>query len=171
MRVNGDAGSGHLTLFFHSLGNNVLREIVQHGLSSRYSDAIWVDNIILNAPCVPRRNSKRWIDSLRMSRHVFVHYNPHDESLKWARILSFGGILGERPANPLSQRAVYINFNTLCGSSHSNFLNVPGRAPAKAAAIAHYRHLLHGDESGSEANKNSYRVSIYKGIGLDLLAL
>ena len=61
---------GHLTLLFHSMGNNLIREIVQHDLLAPYNDRQWVDNIILNAPCVPRRHSRKWMEKIHFAGNV-----------------------------------------------------------------------------------------------------
>ncbi len=144
LRAEGVAGEGKLTLFFHSMGNNIIRRIAQTSYLKRYNDDVWVDNLVLNAPCVPTAGSTEWIERIRFARNIYVHYNPHDFTLKWARLGSLHAILGERPEPPLARNAAYINFNPLCGASHSNFLNLWGRPPVLPEAVAHYKKLFHG---------------------------
>ncbi len=143
LRTEGSAGSGRLTLFFHSMGNHIIRRIAQTRLVKHFNDTVWVDNLVLNAPCVASVGSTEWIDRIRFARRVYVHYNPHDATLKWPRLLSLHAILGERPELPLSRRAAYISFNQLCGDGHSNFLSRYSRCAAEGAA-EHYKKLLHG---------------------------
>jgi hypothetical protein len=167
LRREGLAGAGALSMFFHSMGNNVIRRIAQSSAYlHHFNDTIWVDNIILNAPCVPRRGSHRWIDSIRFAKSKIVHYNPYDMTLKWARIAGFRGVLGERPRKPLAATATYINFNPLCGAGHSNFLHLRNRGAAPGFAVAHYSRLFHGK---SVPDTSLYRKSAYRNIGLDIL--
>lgn len=166
LRAQGLAGGGKLSLFFHSMGNNVMLKMAQPKHLKHFNDAVWVDNIILNAPCVPYRRSARWIDSIRFARHIYVHYNPYDQTLKWARIIGFRRILGERPRAVLAQNATYINFNPLCGGGHSNFLKLHGRQGASKPCVRHYYTLLHG---GTIQDTVMYRASTYKKIGYDLM--
>jgi hypothetical protein len=165
LRQAGDAGNGKLSMFFHSMGNNVIRKIASTKYLKRYNDAVWVDNLILNAPCVPYRRSFRWIDSIRFAKHVFVHYNPYDQTLKWARIIGFRRILGERPGARIANNATYVNFNPLCGGGHSNFLSLRGRQPASKACTHHYDQLFHGNAT---LDTTMYRKSAYRSIGYDL---
>ncbi|PZF70882.1 alpha/beta hydrolase family protein [Taibaiella soli] len=161
-------GTGHLSLFFHSMGNNMIREIAKHDAVIRYNQSVWVDNIILNAPCVPRKKHAKWVDKIHFGEHIYVHYNPEDGTLKWARIAGFRQIMGEHMKKPLSQQAIYINFEPLCGTEHSNFLNLYSRKPIKEAAYAHYRLLFHG-ETVDVHNRMLYAPSEYRRIGFQLM--
>jgi hypothetical protein len=166
LRNEGMAGTGKLSLFFHSMGNNVIRGIARSGrYLKHYNDTVWADNLILNAPCVPYRKSAQWIDSIHFARHVFIHYNPNDQTLKWARIIGFRRILGERPRAALARNATYINFSPVCSGGHSNFLNLHGRPPALKMCVTHYNALLHG---GTIQDTLMYRKSAYRNIGYEL---
>ncbi len=167
LRMAGMAGSGRLTLFFHSMGNHIPRRIAQTSVLNHYNDEIWVDNLVLNAPCVSNYGAADWIDRIRFAKHVYVHYNPQDFTLKFARLAGVSGILGERPDVPLSKQAVYVNFNALCGNTHSNFLNLHGRPPIPDEAFRHYLKLLHG-QPVSPGNGTQYRKSAW-GVGYDML--
>jgi hypothetical protein len=168
LRTEGAAGNGALSLFFHSMGNNVLRKIAQQDLLYKYNDRVWVDNIILNAPCVPRRKSRQWMEQVRFAKRMYVHYNPEDGVLKWARIAGFRQILGEHAKMPIADSAVFVNFNTLCGRGHSNFLSLYRRMPASPEALAHYGTLFHGDAVNLQDTAR-YRRTGYRSIGWDIL--
>jgi hypothetical protein len=165
LRALGIAGTGTLNLFFHSMGNNIIRKIARSDHLNHFNSSVWVDNIILNAPCVPRRGAHRWIDSMHFAKRIYLHYNPQDFTLRWARIAGVRGILGERPKAPYSRQARYVNFNQLCGPSHSNFLNLRTRSGTKQASIAHYSKLFHGKDvevhDGNLYKQNSRFVGWY----------
>ena len=169
LRQEGAAGSGALTLFFHSMGNNVLRELVQNDRLALYNDdAAWVDNLVLNAPCVPRRNSRQWIDRIHFAKRIYVHYNPNDIVLKLAQLAGFRQVLGLHVKGPVSASVQFINFNLLCGNGHNNFLSLYRRPPALPEAVAHYSRLFHGGVAYVQ-DTSRYRKSSYRGIGWDIL--
>lgn len=163
------AGSGHLSLFFHSMGCNVMREIVQQHLLFLFNThtAPWVDNLILNSACVPRHGSKQWIEQINFAKRIYVNYNNEDGVLKWARLAAFHQVLGEHPKHPAAN-AVFINFHTLSGQNHSNFLSLYGRLPMQAEAQAHYQALFHGGAVDVQ-DGGRYRRSVYRKIGWDIL--
>lgn len=169
LRERGALGSGHLSLFFHSMGNKVLREAVLRHRLEEMNGSVWVDNLIINAACVPQQGHRAWIDPIRFAKRIYIHYNPDDGTLKWARILSLHKQLGDRPRRPLSSKVTYINFNALCGAGHSNFLNLWGPYMARREALVHYNTVLHGREVKPDGEH--YAQSAYRGIGLDILPL
>ncbi|RYE24563.1 MAG: alpha/beta hydrolase [Sphingobacteriales bacterium] len=161
-------GNGKLSLFFHSMGNNVMSKTVTSGKVALLNDKAWVDNIILNAPCVPEKRHRRWVDKLIFAQHVYVHYNPRDHTLQGAHLLSFKKQLGEKVKKPISKQATYINFNSITDRGHSNFIYLPGREPAQPASIKHYNTLFHGNEV-DVSDTTRYRPTQYHHIGYDLL--
>jgi hypothetical protein len=168
LRLTGAMGSGKLSLFFHSMGNNVLRELALQKELTKYNDRIWVDNLILNAPCVPRRKHTQWMGRIHFARKTYIHYNPDDGALKWARLAGFRQILGEHAKKPLSPQVAYINFNRLCGRGHTNFLEFKGYSRVEEEAHAHYRKVLHGDTVVLD-NTAMYAPTEYRGVGWDIL--
>lgn len=161
-------GKGSLNLFFHSMGNNVMYKTVTSGQVALLNNKTWVDNIILNAPCVPEKRHKKWVDKLTFAKHVYIHYNPRDHTLQGAHLLSFKKQLGEKVKKPISKNATYINFNKITDRGHSNFLSLQGREPAKQAAREHYNVLFHGKEANL-ADTSKYKPTTYHSIGYDLL--
>lgn len=168
LRQAGEMGSGRLTLFFHSMGNNILREIVRKGRLPEISNSVWVDNLILNAPCVPQRHHKQWLDQIHFAQHIYVHYNPKDHVLAGAHLISLTRQLGEKLHRPLSSRAMYINFNTIAGKNHSNFLVLLQHPVPPQAALDYYYVLLHGN-AVEISDTTFFRPSVYKSIGADLV--
>jgi hypothetical protein len=168
INLHGDLGKGRLTLFFHSMGNIMMRQIVKKGMLPGINKEVWVNNIILNAPCVPRRNHKKWVDKIAFAERIYIHYNPKDYTLGGAYLLSKKIPLGKNLKRPISGKAVYINFHPIAGMGHSNFLSIKGREPIKKSCFDHYYPLLHGDEV-LMGDPTYYRKSSYRGIGYDLV--
>ncbi|MCD6064273.1 MAG: alpha/beta hydrolase [Flavipsychrobacter sp.] len=168
MKINRKLGTGKLSLFFHSMGNNVLTGIVSNGKLSILNDAVWVDNLIMNAPCVNQAGHADILSKIAFARHLYIHYNPEDKTLKGAHVMSGHRQLGEKVDDPIYKYARYINFHTLVDEGHSNFLSLIGRRSAAPAALRHYSTLLNGDTVQLN-NANWYRRTAYKNIGWDIL--
>lgn len=168
LRTRSEMGNGKLSLFFHSMGNNVMRAIAKEDLIDHYNTSKWIDNIILNAPCVPRRKNAVWLDRIQCSKQIYVHYNPMDITLKLARLAGFRQIMGEHIKKPLCDQVTYINFEVVCGTEHSNFLHLYQRQGPPKESFNHYKVLLHG-EKADVTNSMLYRRSHYRHIGWELL--
>jgi len=168
LRTKAKMGNGKLSLFFHSTGNNVIRAIARKGIINHYNTTAWIDNIILNAPCVPRKKNAVWLNNIHCSKHIYVHYSPIDATLRWARIAGFRQIMGEHIKKPIAAQAIYINFAALCGTEHSNFLHLYQREGPPQEAFNHYKVLLHG-EKAKTMDSTLYRASHYRHIGWELL--
>lgn len=167
-RSKGLMGKGHINLFFHSMGNIVLMNIVKDGYLGAFNNKKWVDNLILNAPCVPQRKHKEWLNQIRFAKHIYIHYNPHDFTLGGAYLMTKMNQLGMKVKPPLSKQAIYINFNTIVGKEHSYFVSLYGRDAIKPQAHRHYNTLFHGRQVNVK-DTNLYKPSVYKHIGYDIL--
>jgi hypothetical protein len=143
-RENGRMGHGRITLFFHSMGNNALREIVKQDLLTPINNKVWVDNLVLNSACVPQRHHAEWVDKIRFAKRVYINYNPEDVTLSGATLVSLTRQLGLGARNHLSKQAIYINFNELCGRNHSNFVRLLSHIRTPSLALAYYKAVLHG---------------------------
>ena len=161
-------GNGEVSLFFHSMGNIAMRQIVKNHRLSEINDRVWATNLILNAPCVPARGHKKWVDQIRFARNIYIHYNPEDFTLGGAYLLSKRHQLGMKAKKPLSKKPVYINFSTIAGKGHSNFLNLKGRNEIPEAAFDHYNRIFHGNPLPLQ-DTTLYKPTAYKGIGYDIL--
>lgn len=168
MQEKGQLGREGVNLFFHSMGNIVMRQIVRNGRLGQINASVWVNNLILNAPCVPQHGHRKWVDKIRFAKRIYIHYNPHDYTLGGAYLLSKRNQLGMKVKGPVSDKAVYVNFNTLARKGHSNFLNLYGRNSIPEAADRHYRVLFHGDAVDT-SDTSKYRPTGYRGIGFDIL--
>lgn len=168
LAVRKSIGTGHITLFFHSMGNNVVWKMVQHNKLHLMNDGLWVDNLVLNAACVPQNHHKHWVDKIHFAHRIYINYNPNDHTLKGAHLVSFRKQLGEMVLPPVSSNATYINFSKVAGHEHSNFLTLPMHRSTMPAAIDYYKVILHG-LSADVNNARLFAPSDYKHIGWDLL--
>jgi len=161
-------GDGRLTLFFHSMGNNLIREIVKNNFLQPLNDKVWVDNLVLNAACVPEKDHAQWIDQITFAKRLYINYNPGDYTLGGAKLLSLSRQLGEGARGDRSSQAVYVNFNQLCGRNHSNFIKLMSHYGAHPMALAYYRALFHGKRVNIE-DPASFIQSPYRKLGYSLI--
>jgi hypothetical protein len=143
-RETGRMGSGKLTLFFHSMGNNMIREMVRNNHIAAFNNKKWVDNIVLNSACVPQKAHAKWVNQLAFARRIYINYNPKDVTLSGASLMSLKKQLGQEQRGKRSDKAIYVNFNGLCRRNHSNFMRLLAHQATVPAAIAYYDVLFHG---------------------------
>lgn len=165
--IAGNMGKGSMTLFFHSMGNYLIQQTVKRKQLFHINDTVWVNNIILNAACVPQRAHKKWISRINFAERIYVHYNPKDYTLFWPELVNKKKQLGRRLNSSLCSKVNYINFHPLVGENHSYFLTLHGRLIVQPEAWKHYNVILHG--GAVDLNKLPYRISEYKKKGFDIL--
>jgi hypothetical protein len=110
----------HLSLFFHSMGNYVILNTLKQYGSKNYN-ATLVDNIILNAPCIPSREHSKWLEQLTFQRNIYVMYNKKDPALKGASFLMGKFLLGLHPMH-LAKNAEYLDLRKVAHIYHNCFL-------------------------------------------------
>lgn len=138
-----------LTTFYHSMGNIILEQMVQHHDISSINSIPFIDNLVINAACVPQRHHAKWVEQIRFAKQVYVHYNKFDLQLKGAHLLTFTKQLGERvKSRHRADNAVYINFHDMVGWQHSYFMNFPYNVKFKLtpAMAAYFSRLFNGQE-------------------------
>ncbi len=134
-----------VTLFFHSMGNLMLREMMMHEKINELNATPFADQLILNAACVSRKNHAQWIGKIQFAKHIYININKQDYKLRGAQLLSGNKKLGTRPLAPLAQHADYIDFNHAVGNTHNYFLTIPGRPnPMTPFIHAYYKSILNG---------------------------
>lgn len=168
LRNMGLMGKGSMNLFFHSMGNIVMKNIVKDGFIGGMNDKPWVDNLILNAPCVLQKNHSQWMIQIRCAKHIYVHYNPLDFTLGGAYLMTKRYQLGKQVRKPISKNATYINFSGLVGKEHNYFISLYGRTEVTPQAYTHFNQLFHGKQV-NVLDTNLYKPSTHRHIGYDIL--
>lgn len=112
------------TLMFHSMGNLVLMYDLKNDLFKNIRPGL-VDNVILNAACVPQRKHAKWLSKLSFSKHTFVTINKRDRNLNGARLALFRHILGEKVKKPLVPGVHYVSFSKVLEREHNYYLIRP----------------------------------------------
>ena len=167
MKEAGMLGNGRLSLFFHSMGNNAIRELVREDKLTALNKDVWVDNLILNSACVPERKHAEWVDKISFAKRVYINYNPKDFTLGGAKLMSLSRQLGEGSRGTMSKQATYVNFNMLCGPNHSNFVRLVSHYKAPDMALAYYRILFHGKRVNVRDEK-VFITSTYRKLGYSI---
>lgn len=124
---NADWISGRkLSTFYHSMGNIILEKMVEEHDISSINTTPFIDNLVLNAACVPMKRHSEWLEKIKFAKQIYVHYNATDLQLKGAHLLTMKRQLGEKiTKRQRAENAVYINFHDMAGFQHSYFMNFP----------------------------------------------
>ena len=131
-----------ISTFYHSMGNIILKEMMEHQAYQELNDFPFIDNLVINAACVPRRHHKEWVENIRFANKVYIHYNRMDLQLKGAHMLTFRGQLGENITRGRAANATYINFHKQVGHQHSYFLDFPHNEYRMTEEMKEYFALL-----------------------------
>jgi esterase/lipase superfamily enzyme len=149
--LNPDFQSGaRLSMFFHSLGNYYLENLVKQTKSFCGPPAVF-DNLILNAAAVNQEQHNEWLEKLHFQQRIYVTSNKSDFNLKGVRIFTKDGKqLGEKIKPPLHPAAIYVNFTKAVGfrfptgTTHTYFI---GEVPDKSMNIKlFFGNMMHGLE-------------------------
>ena len=114
-----------ISTFYHSMGNIILKEMMENEAYQELNDLPFIDNLVINAACVPRRHHKEWVENIHFANKIYIHYNRMDLQLKGAHMLTFRAQLGEKVTRGRAANATYVNFHKQVGHQHSYFLNFP----------------------------------------------
>jgi len=139
-----------LSVFFHSLGNSLVKNMVLSDVEKQYNTIIF-DNMILNSAAVNQLNHKEWVEKLNLQKRIYITSNKSDFNLKGVRIFTNDGKqLGEKVLQPIAVNANYINFSNAVGfrfptgTSHTFFI---GEVPDLDQNIRNlYYNLFHGND-------------------------
>lgn len=130
-------------LLHHSMGNIMLTEMLKSQVSL---DSHLFNNLIINVPCVKQRKHATWIERIYFCDYIYVNYNKDDFQLLRAYLLTRRYQLGQKIKKPYACNAHYVDFNTLTGKRHSNFINIDHRPPIAPEAFNYYNTLFHGNQ-------------------------
>jgi hypothetical protein len=109
--------SGNLSMFFHSLGNYYLENLVKNKLHENFEEP-FIDNLIINAAAVDQKDHDKWIEQLNFQKHIYINSNGKDMNLIGLRIFSSKKMqLGEDPEMPFASNASYVSFTEAVGAS------------------------------------------------------
>lgn len=135
-----------LTTFYHSMGNIILEQMIRHHDISSINTIPFVDNLVINAACVPQKRHAQWVQQIGFAKQVYVHYNRMDLQLKGAHLLMMKKQLGEKvKKRARAENAVYVNFHDMVGWRHSYFMNFPyNEFKLSAAMVAYFSRILNG---------------------------
>jgi hypothetical protein len=151
-----------LSLFSHSMGNIMFRQMILDHYDTIFTTTPFIDNVILNAACVPQKNHEVWINNIHFAKHIYINYNNGDNKLHGASLMTGNKKLGRKPSIKESAFYTYVDFHQAVDNTHSYFLHIPGRKnPLTPAIQSYYNSVLNGDTL-SIALKNSISSKLIK---------
>lgn len=137
-----------VSTFYHSMGNIILEQMMKAETAGITGDGEqpFVDNVIINAACVPMKRHARWVEKIRFAKNIYIHYNKRDLQLKGAHLLTFKRQLGEKVTRrQMAANARYVNFLEAARWQHSYFMNFPyNEYRLNPAMVAYFSRLFNG---------------------------
>jgi hypothetical protein len=112
------------TLFFHSMGNLILMYDLKYDLFKNIKPGV-VDNVLLNAACVPQKKHGKWLGKLTVSKNAFVTINKRDRNLNGAKVIFLKHQLGEKAKKPHVGGVHYVSFSKVLHKEHNYYLIRP----------------------------------------------
>jgi hypothetical protein len=126
----------HVTFLVHSMGNVIMKEILQNYDMSNLRNDLF-DQVILNAADVPRKNHKDWLKNLHLSPKIFITINNDDPVLASSALSDFSNEGGRRlgakvkdpfvPARDAITQVSYLDIDNLSYIGHRHFADVIGK--------------------------------------------
>lgn len=145
-----------LSAFFHSMGNIILEQMMLHEPVKELNNFPFIDNVVINAACVPQKHHARWVEQIHFANKVYIHYNRKDFQLKGAHFLTMKKQLGEKIRKPRASNATYVNFHDLVKWKHTYFLNMPDSSYIVPPPVVNYfGSLLKGNDAVLGKTNNS----------------
>lgn len=151
-----------ISTFYHSMGNIIMRELMKHQPYQELNETPFIDNLVLNAACVPARGHKEWVENIKFAKKVYIHYSRTDWQLKGAHVLTMATQLGEKvgPVRSRATNATYVNFHEQGEWQHSYFLNFPYNDYRMTDAMKEYfSRLFTGNTASLRDNKTPLLTS------------
>lgn len=137
-----------LSTFYHSMGNIILEKMVEEHDISSINQEPFIDNLVINAACVPMKKHREWLEKIKFAKQIYVHYNRTDLQLKGAHLLTMKKQLGEVVTKKQqAENAIYVNFHDMAGFKHSYFMNFPyNEYKLTPAMVDYFSKLLTGQD-------------------------
>lgn len=153
--------NSNISVMFHSMGNLIVRNIVNKGYLDDLPENIF-ENLIINAAAVKQRNHTKWVDKLDIQNRIYIVSNRDDLPLKGVMLLRLTTPLGAKYKGSLSKKAHYVNFSEIAGREHNIFL---GKTPVEEnhpSVFYFYFSLFNGKEV--DLTNRNYFAEINDGV-------
>jgi hypothetical protein len=148
--------SASVSVFFHSMGNQILRHTAHRKLLPYMPEDLF-SNIILNAAAVRQDNHARWLEKLNTQKRIYVTINRNDRTLQGARLLRVAEQLGLGHNGRTAENATYVDFSQVASTEHNLFLGKSKAEKANPLIYEFYNQVLHGMEVNFQ-NETAYQI-------------
>jgi hypothetical protein len=131
------------SVIFHSMGNHILRNIVDRKLGT-FMPANLFSNIVINAAAVRQSNHATWIEKVSFARRIYITINDEDRPLQGARLLRMAKQLGSGFNGKPASNAYYIDFSEIASIEHNLFLGRSAIEMENSQIFRFYDEAFHG---------------------------
>ncbi|MBN1143657.1 MAG: alpha/beta hydrolase [Bacteroidales bacterium] len=137
--------SSSVSAMFHSMGNQVLRNVAKTSLIS-YMPKELFSNLILNAAAVNQHHHRKWLEKLNIQERIYVTINDDDFTLHGAMILRAAKQLGLGYRGNTAINANYVNFSDVATREHNLFLGKSATEKNNPYIYLFFEQAFHGRE-------------------------
>lgn len=134
-----------VSAMFHSMGNHILRNMVQNQLLNYLPEDLF-SNIILNAAAVNQYQHRKWLEKLNIQERIYVTINDDDFTLHGAMILRAAKQLGLGYRRNTAANANYVNFSDVATREHNLFLGKSDTEKNNPYIYLFFEQAFHGRE-------------------------
>jgi hypothetical protein len=134
--------SSVVSAIFHSMGNNILKNITNKHLL-KYMPVHLFSNLILNAAAVKQEN--------------YITINHDDRTLKGAKLLRLANQLGLGYKGRTADNAQYVNFSQVASTEHNLFLGKSQAEKENQYIYGFYDQAFHG-KAVNFNNETAYQI-------------
>jgi len=136
-------GNESFSVIFHSMGNHILKNIIEYKLD-KYMPPDLFSNIIINAAAVRESNHARWIEKVNFQQRIYITLNDEDRPLRGARLLRMAKQLGSGFSGNPAKNAYYIDFSEIASIEHNLFLGKSEIEKNNEQVYRFYDEAFHG---------------------------
>lgn len=140
-----------VSAMFHSMGNHILRNVVQSELYN-YMPKNLFNNIILNAAAVNQYHHRQWLEKLDIQKRIYITINDDDFTLQGAMLLRAAKQLGLGYRGNTAMNASYVNFSNVATREHNLFLGKSATEKNNPFIYLFYEQAFHGREVSFNEN-------------------
>ncbi len=135
--------SASVSAMFHSMGNQVLRNVANTSLLSHMPKELF-SNLILNAAAVNQYHHRKWLEKLNIQERIYVTINDEDFTLRGAMILRAAKQLGLGYRGHTAINANYVNFSDVATREHNLFLGKSATEKNNPYIYLFFEQAFHG---------------------------
>lgn len=138
-----DFADSHLSVIFHSMGNQIARNVARSQENKTLNNEIF-DNLILNAAALSHVWHACWVEKLKLQKRIYINSNKGDYPLHGVWFLRKTKPLGMTSGRNTAKNAVYVDFSLVAGDAHNYYTGKSELEKNNQHPYNYFNTLFHG---------------------------